>query len=127
MLYTKRQIKKEAKNYKGWDWTEVYEKLGIDYADPPNAIEDLDKADEEVYKRLRDEIQTVYEFCYSEEGMAKMPERQKQILLTCRAYTGAATKQRYTYRTKLWQGLVNMESDEEFLTFFSLLFPFMWE
>lgn len=133
MVFTPREIKREAKKYKGWDYCEVYESLGLNCEpDRPSPYdrEKLDQAEEATYDLLRHEIDTCFkDLCWHFNGSKGLPERSRQVILACRAYTYAAghLKGSVTFLKPVWKGLSEVGHDEEFLKLFKVLFPFIWD
>ena len=135
MLFSFSKIKKEAKTYKGWDWSEVYKRLGIPHeleneentgTNEPN-IKNIFTEDHKIYKQLRDEL----DVCFKElpPWGTGLSVRSKEVLLSCRAYTYAAgtLKNSHDYKQPVWRGLSKVESDEEFIKLYRELFPYIWD
>ena len=133
MVFTRREIKREAKKYKGWDYCEVYEALGLDCKPDfpsPYDRQKHDQAEEKTYDLLRDEISKCYrELCWNFNCDGELSERSRRVILVCRAYTYAAghLKGSVTFLKPVWVGLSKVGHDEEFLKLFRVLFPFIWD
>lgn len=127
MIFSFREIKKEAKKYEGYDWTEVYWALGISVVG--GGLDMKSDANQALYKRLRDEIDIVLASIYMIPGTPKISERSKQVLLVCRAYCWAAgrMKNSHSYLQPVWRGLSEVRDDSEFLKLYSELFPYIWD
>lgn len=130
MYFTRQQIAAEAEKYKGWDFVEVYETLGLDY----ELVSINDETEEEEVHWLRDKIKAcIGELCsISYQEGAVLSFESEKVLLACRAYTAALAAnykkdKLFTFKGPLYQGLNDIEHDETFLTIFSQLFTFMWE
>lgn len=140
MIHTTEEIIKESKTYRGNDWSEIYDSLGIDsegrYLTEEEKNLPVDKRseiydaiDEEVYNRLRVRIDKIIVKLMVEDGEEKLTEEEKKTILACRAYTWAAGhgSNHYTFFQPLWRGLSLVTSDMSFLDAFGRIFPLMWD
>jgi hypothetical protein len=131
MWFTFREIRKEAKKYKGWDWAEVYHTLDLDSMSPDHKgkfnLEKMVAGNEICYDRLRGEIDTVFrEMPPCGKGLSA---RSEDVLLACRAYAYAAgiLKKSHDYKKPMWRGLSVIRDDGEFLKMYKHVFPYIWD
>ena len=130
-VFSFKEVKREAKKYKGYDWAEVYFSLGLDNCSPTLkgsfSVEKALADDEIAYNRLRNEIATIYEELPPwGKGLSA---RSKDVLLACRAYSYAAgtLSKSHDYKKPMWYGMSIIGDDGEFLKMYSLVFPHVWD
>lgn len=140
MVHTTEEIVEESKKYRGWDWSEVYEALGIDSETRDLSEEEkklpaeerekiFDTLEEELYGRLRTRINKIMVKLMVEDGGENLTEEEKKTILVCRAYTWAIgnSKNLSCFFLPLWRGLSLVADDMSFLDVFERIFPLMWD
>lgn len=93
--------------YKGYDWTELAEALGVeipDCDDPTPLIEYIDNAS------------------YWDDGEGVKNPHTKEM----RKFLNALCKNCVFYSVPIWKGLKQIKNDETFIKYFLHLLPFMW-
>ena len=111
-------MKKNKKyKFKGWDYTEIAECLGIEIL--------YDEVDDENVKTIRSVINQAMNDMMMDKK--KMPESSSIVIKACRDYLRIMKEEpAAAHYRPLWDGLYNIKDDFVFLQMTAYLLPHMW-
>lgn len=144
MINKKPQYQKTEQSFRGWGWEEISRWLGAPEITGIHIFlfklkylwSDIHKTfnryfgkfritdTEEIYIELtRDELIKLIVNIHD----GNIIKEQKEKIEGIRTYISRLIEQDHSYLSPLWEGLIKIENETEFLKFVNVLLPYLWD